>query len=217
MAELHGEKIDIVDWSDDPAEFVGHALSPARVSSVTVVDARRAVLRRWSSPTTSSRWPSAGRGRTPGWRPGSPAGGSTSSRTPHQPVDATPARLSRGLGRPARCRRATSRTADRVECSVADRPSASIPVRPQSVPVWDVVCGRLRPNWCGWSPGRSRRDALTSAVAWLDPDRRLPGRGAYLHPSLNCLDLAERRRALPGPYGSRAASTSVTLRDQMQH
>jgi N utilization substance protein A len=39
MAELHGEKIDIVDWSADPAEFVGHALSPARVSSVIVVDA----------------------------------------------------------------------------------------------------------------------------------------------------------------------------------
>ncbi len=38
MAELHGEKIDIVDWSEDPAEFVGHALSPARVSSVEVVD-----------------------------------------------------------------------------------------------------------------------------------------------------------------------------------
>jgi N utilization substance protein A len=39
MAELHGEKIDIVDWSDDPAEMVAHALSPARVTSVTVVDA----------------------------------------------------------------------------------------------------------------------------------------------------------------------------------
>ncbi len=38
MAELHGEKIDIVDWSDDPAELVANALSPARVSSVTVVD-----------------------------------------------------------------------------------------------------------------------------------------------------------------------------------
>jgi N utilization substance protein A len=38
MHELHGEKIDIVDWSDDPAEFVAHALSPARVSSVEVVD-----------------------------------------------------------------------------------------------------------------------------------------------------------------------------------
>ncbi|RHW26906.1 transcription termination/antitermination protein NusA [Nocardioides immobilis] len=38
MSELHGEKIDIVDWSDDPAELVAHALSPAQVSSVTVVD-----------------------------------------------------------------------------------------------------------------------------------------------------------------------------------
>ena len=38
MAELHGEKIDIVDHSDDPAEMIAHALSPARVLSVTVVD-----------------------------------------------------------------------------------------------------------------------------------------------------------------------------------
>ncbi len=38
MAELGGEKIDIVDWSDDPAEMVAHALSPARVSSVRIVD-----------------------------------------------------------------------------------------------------------------------------------------------------------------------------------
>lgn len=27
-----------------------------------------------------------------------------------------------------------------------------------------------------------------------DPDGRLPGRGAYLHPSTGCLDLAQRRR-----------------------
>ena len=39
MHELHGEKIDIVDFSEDPAEFIGHALSPAQVKSVTVVDA----------------------------------------------------------------------------------------------------------------------------------------------------------------------------------
>ncbi len=39
MNELGGEKIDIVDWSDDPATLVGNALSPARVTSVTVVDA----------------------------------------------------------------------------------------------------------------------------------------------------------------------------------
>jgi N utilization substance protein A len=36
--ELHGEKIDIVDWNDDPARFVAAALSPATVVSVTVVD-----------------------------------------------------------------------------------------------------------------------------------------------------------------------------------
>src|ERR1700674_358860 len=39
MTELHGEKIDIVDFSEDPAGFVANALSPARVSRVKVVDA----------------------------------------------------------------------------------------------------------------------------------------------------------------------------------
>ncbi|RLL69138.1 transcription termination factor NusA [Streptomyces sp. Z26] len=38
MAELHGEKIDIVDWSEDPADLVANALSPARVSKVEIVD-----------------------------------------------------------------------------------------------------------------------------------------------------------------------------------
>ena len=43
MTELHGEKIDIVDYSQDPAEFVAHALSPARVSRVIIVDAQARV------------------------------------------------------------------------------------------------------------------------------------------------------------------------------
>jgi N utilization substance protein A len=38
MHELHGEKIDIVDWHEDAAEFVAQALSPAQVSRVEVVD-----------------------------------------------------------------------------------------------------------------------------------------------------------------------------------
>jgi N utilization substance protein A len=38
MSELGGEKIDIVDHSDDAAEMIAHALSPARVNSVTIVD-----------------------------------------------------------------------------------------------------------------------------------------------------------------------------------
>lgn len=38
MSELGGEKIDIVDHSDDPAAMIANALSPARVSSVLIVD-----------------------------------------------------------------------------------------------------------------------------------------------------------------------------------
>ncbi|GGG07623.1 transcription termination/antitermination protein NusA [Rhodococcoides trifolii] len=38
MSELGGEKIDIIDFDDDPARFVGNALSPSKVVSVTVVD-----------------------------------------------------------------------------------------------------------------------------------------------------------------------------------
>ena len=38
MSELHGEKIDIIDYSDDPAQFVGNALSPAKALRVDVVD-----------------------------------------------------------------------------------------------------------------------------------------------------------------------------------
>ena len=38
MEELHGEKIDIVDYSDDPAVYVANALAPAKVGSVEVVD-----------------------------------------------------------------------------------------------------------------------------------------------------------------------------------
>ncbi|HEY2519810.1 MAG TPA: transcription termination factor NusA [Streptosporangiaceae bacterium] len=45
MAELHGEKIDIVDYSDDPACFVANALSPARVTAVNVIDAEARVAR----------------------------------------------------------------------------------------------------------------------------------------------------------------------------
>lgn len=37
MAELQGEKIDIVDWSEDPEELIAQALSPAQVTSVEVI------------------------------------------------------------------------------------------------------------------------------------------------------------------------------------
>lgn len=38
VRELNGEKIDIIPYSEDPAEFIAHALSPAKVLSVTITD-----------------------------------------------------------------------------------------------------------------------------------------------------------------------------------
>jgi N utilization substance protein A len=38
MTELNEEKIDIVDYSEDPATFIANALSPAKVKSVSIID-----------------------------------------------------------------------------------------------------------------------------------------------------------------------------------
>ena len=38
IRELRGEKIDIIEYSDDPVQFATHALSPARISRVSVLD-----------------------------------------------------------------------------------------------------------------------------------------------------------------------------------
>ncbi len=39
IRELRGEKIDIIEYSEDPVQFATHALSPAKISRVTVLDA----------------------------------------------------------------------------------------------------------------------------------------------------------------------------------
>ncbi len=39
IRELRGEKIDIIEFSDDPVVFATHALSPAKISKVNVLDA----------------------------------------------------------------------------------------------------------------------------------------------------------------------------------
>ena len=38
IRELRGEKIDIIEFSDDPVTFATHALSPAKISRVTIID-----------------------------------------------------------------------------------------------------------------------------------------------------------------------------------
>jgi transcription termination/antitermination protein NusA len=43
VQELRGEKIDIVQWSDDPATFVANALSPAKIYKINVNPEARAM------------------------------------------------------------------------------------------------------------------------------------------------------------------------------
>ncbi|MBO4766659.1 MAG: transcription termination factor NusA [Lachnospiraceae bacterium] len=41
VEELNGEKIDIINWSDNPAQLIANALSPAEVISVDVIESER--------------------------------------------------------------------------------------------------------------------------------------------------------------------------------
>ena len=36
VSELRGERVDVIQWSDDPARYIANALSPAKVTSVSV-------------------------------------------------------------------------------------------------------------------------------------------------------------------------------------
>jgi N utilization substance protein A len=44
IRELRGEKIDIVEWSDDPVQFVTQAISPAKVQRVSIVNDEERVM-----------------------------------------------------------------------------------------------------------------------------------------------------------------------------
>src|SRR6185503_18396659 len=44
IRELRGEKIDIVEWSDDEMVFVTYAISPAKVQRVTIMDQENRVM-----------------------------------------------------------------------------------------------------------------------------------------------------------------------------
>ncbi|WP_345038572.1 YlxR family protein [Georgenia daeguensis] len=72
---------------------------------------------------------------------------------------------------------------------------------------------------CVGCRGRAPRSALVRLVlddvtprVAVDPERSAPGRGAWLHPSRECLDLALRRRAIgralraAGPVGTDAVA-----------
>lgn len=44
MAELHGEKIDVIEWSADPKKFIEEALSPAKVLDIEINEAEMSAV-----------------------------------------------------------------------------------------------------------------------------------------------------------------------------
>ena len=44
ISEIGGEKIDIVEWSDDPASYIAHALSPAKVVKTELKEADKSAV-----------------------------------------------------------------------------------------------------------------------------------------------------------------------------
>ena len=44
IRELRGEKIDIIQWSDDTVNFATNAISPAKISRVTIVDSNDKIM-----------------------------------------------------------------------------------------------------------------------------------------------------------------------------
>lgn len=63
----------------------------------------------------------------------------------------------------------------------------------------------------------AERGADGSIVARPDPGRRLPGRGAWLHDRAECLELAERRRALPRALRVPAPVDTSAVREWFEH
>jgi len=268
MTELHGEKIDIVDYSDDPPQFVANALSPARVLRVNVIDAQARVaqvivpdyqlslaigkegqnarlaarLTGWKidiQPDTPRDPGGAGRPAPAAREPAAPepVTQEPAAREPAAPEPVTqepaaPGRPSRSP-RPARNRVPRNRRAphrDRRTATQAGRAAGCQKVEPPRKPART----RAQREPCAVAPTRRRgklattmarrsprpvlsapairtcvgcrvREAKSDLLRLVvvggdivpDPQGRLPGRGAYLHPSQECFELAQRRRALP--------------------
>ncbi|WP_190140781.1 YlxR family protein [Streptomyces longispororuber] len=60
------------------------------------------------------------------------------------------------------------------------------------------------------------RIVAVEGVCVPDPRGTLPGRGAYVHPALVCLDLAVRRRAFPRAFRVQGPLDTAELRGNVE-
>ncbi|MGE0817982.1 MAG: YlxR family protein [Candidatus Nanopelagicales bacterium] len=112
-----------------------------------------------------------------------------------------------------------------------DLPTTGSPVPPDTAPSGAGAPsrrGRTPVRTCVGCRGQGERSALVRVVVVdgllvPDPRARAAGRGAWLHPDPACLDLAERRRALPralrvpGPLDTRAVRDEIARQHDQHH
>ncbi len=222
VAELGGEKIDIIPWADDPDVFVANALSPAQVVGVKIDEPNRI-----AAVTVPERMLSLAIGREgqnarlaaklTGWRI------DIRSENGPRPEDDAPASPPQVVAEPEPEVEPEARS--RAEDASPRKPSRS--TRPPSPTHDDVgrgsrggaavagaaVAGTRHVPARTCVACRTRRDkaALVRIVrrpdgrVVLDHDGRLEGRGAYLCADGGCWALALRRSALQRALRSRAA------------
>ena len=224
MSELHGEKIDIVDWSDDASELVAHALSPARVTSVTVVDedakSARVVVPDFQLSLAIGKEGQNARlaARLTGWRidirsdeeeterpggPGRPGPARSSERRDRgrRPLERRKflsGHRREGSGVPVR-----QPPAQPLEWTAVVRPSMSPALDTPRVPSERASAagsGPRRASCCAWSPARMRRAGRPSVPI---PTAGHPDEGRTCTPRPSASTWRSDAERSPGPYGSR--------------
>lgn len=66
------------------------------------------------------------------------------------------------------------------------------------------------------NPANLLRMVVSGGTVLPDPSHRAVGRGAHLHPTPACLDLAERRKAFPRAFRVRGPLTVSPVREYVE-
>jgi predicted RNA-binding protein YlxR (DUF448 family) len=86
--------------------------------------------------------------------------------------------------------------------------------------VTDARPGKVRERTCIGCRKRSRpadllRMTVSGGFVLPDPEHRAPGRGAHLHPTTECFELAVRRKAFPRAFRVQGPLEATGLREYL--
>ncbi|GAA0615702.1 YlxR family protein [Kribbella sandramycini] len=82
----------------------------------------------------------------------------------------------------------------------------------------DARPGKIRERTCigcrkRCSPADLLRMTVSGGLVLPDPEHRAPGRGAHLHPTTECFELAVRRKAFPRAFRAQGPLETTGLRE----